>query len=208
MPLLLFALFILVPIAELYVIIPLGGAIGLVPTLALLVLDSVLGTILLRSQGRATWVAFNRALAESRMPAKEIFDGVLVIFGGALLLTPGFLTDIVGLILLIPPTRAMVRAFARRFLVGRLVLGPRAAVWSFGQVGDRGRRPGPPPRGATPSDAGGGGFGWGDPAVPRPGTSRGPGASPGPHPGDIEGTAEEIRDEDSLPPGERGSFPG
>jgi UPF0716 protein FxsA len=203
MALLLLALFILVPIAELYVIIKIGGAIGIVPTLALLVFDSVVGAILLRSQGRTVWIAFNRALAESRMPTKEILDGVLIIFGGALLLTPGFLTDIVGLIFLIPPTRAIVRAFGKRFVVGRFAMGPRAAVWSFGRVRGRARRPGPPPgspprgrpRGAPAGGPGDEDFGWAGPPS-------------GARPGDIEGTAEEVRDEDSLPPGERGAFPG
>src|SRR5918996_3085133 len=98
MPLLILALFIAVPIAELYVIIKVGGAIGILPTLALLIADALLGSFLLRHQGRAAWVRFNRALAENRLPHKEVFDGVLIVFGGALLLTPGFLTDVVGLI--------------------------------------------------------------------------------------------------------------
>ena len=90
--------FIVVPLVELYVIIKVGGAIGIGPTIALLLIDSLLGAFLLRHQGRAAWVAFNRAMAESRMPAKEVLDGVLIIFGGALLLTPGFVTDIFGLL--------------------------------------------------------------------------------------------------------------
>ena len=106
-------IFIVVPIAELYVIIKVGEAIGLVPTLVLLLADALLGSLLLRYQGRAAWIRFNRALAEGRVPHKEVFDGVLVIMGGALLLTPGFLTDIVGLIFLIPPTRALIRAMSR-----------------------------------------------------------------------------------------------
>src|SRR5687768_15661351 len=100
MPLLLIAIFIVVPLIELYVIIQVGGSIGVVPTLFLLLVDSIVGALLWRSQGRAAWVRFNRALAENRMPAKEVFDGVLIVFGGALLLTPGFITDIFGLILL------------------------------------------------------------------------------------------------------------
>jgi UPF0716 protein FxsA len=204
MPILLLAVFILVPIAELYVIIQIGGAIGIIPTLFLLVLDSILGTILLRSQGRSAWVAFNRALTENRVPAKEIIDGVLIILGGALLLTPGFLTDIVGLILLIPPTRAIVRAFARRFVIGRFAMGPRAAMWGYGQARDRSaRRPGPPPRSRPRPSAD-------RPAAQAPSAEDfgWPGRPNGRRPGDIEGTAEEVRDEDSLPPGERGTFPG
>jgi UPF0716 protein FxsA len=131
MPLLpLIGLFILVPLAELYVILKVGDAIGAVPTIALLALDSVLGSMLLRAQGRAVWRRFNEALAAGRMPHREVVDGVLVIFGGAFLITPGFLTDIVGLVLLVPPTRGLVRrALARR-------LGRRVAVNVTGQPYD------------------------------------------------------------------------
>src|SRR5919107_3508547 len=109
MPLLLLALFLLLPVAELYVIIQVGQAIGLVPTLAILVLDGFVGAAVARSQGRAAWERFNRALAEGRVPARETFDGAMIIFGGALLLTPGFITDVIGFCLLIPPTRALLR---------------------------------------------------------------------------------------------------
>jgi UPF0716 protein FxsA len=112
-------IFILVPIAELYVIIKVGEAIGLVPTLLLLLADALLGSLLLRYQGRAAWIRFNRALAEGRVPHKEVFDGVLVIMGGALLLTPGFLTDIVGILLLLPPTRAVIRRYLLAYVARR-----------------------------------------------------------------------------------------
>ena len=218
MPLLLIAVFIIVPLAELYLIIKIGGSIGIVPTLFLLLVDSIFGSLLLRSQGRSAWVALNRAIAENRAPAKEVLDGVLIIFGGALLLTPGFLTDIVGLLLLIPPTRAMVRGFMRRFVVGRFSAGPRAAMWGYGRVQDRRRRPPGAPREPEPPQGPGpespreapqgdpifGDFAWRDPAA-------------GNRPGDIEGTAHEVGDEDELPPGDgggegddegRGTFPG
>ena len=120
-PLLVLA-FIVVPIAELYVIIKVGEAIGTLPTIGLLLLDSILGSMLLRAQGRAAWLRFNAALRAGRPPAREVIDGALVIFGGAFLLTPGFLTDVAGVLLLLPPTRAVVRrallaVFARRFTV-------------------------------------------------------------------------------------------
>jgi UPF0716 protein FxsA len=118
----LIALFIVLPLAELYVILKVGDAIGAVPTILLLAADSVLGSVLLRSQGRSVWERFNRTLAEGRMPHREVIDGVLVIFGGAFLITPGFLTDIVGLLLLLPPTRTVFR----RMVVRRL--GRRASV--------------------------------------------------------------------------------
>jgi UPF0716 protein FxsA len=186
-------IFIVVPIAELYVIIKVGEAIGTGPTIALLLVDALVGSMLLRHQGRAAWIRFNRALAEGRVPHKEVFDGVLVIMGGALLITPGFLTDIIGLILLIPPTRALIRAMSGRFVRRRLALGE--TVWTFGASRRPPRaRPAPggpsgPRRERGPEDP----FGWEEPPVP-PRRTR-------PRPDDIEGTGQEIRDEDELPPG-------
>lgn len=147
-------LFIVLPLAELWVIIELGGLIGIWPTLALLFLDSVLGAVLLKSQGTAAWRRFQTALGEARVPAKEIYDGAAIVFGGALLLTPGFITDIVGFALLIPPTRAALRrllvAVARRvgptrsvfFLYDRRPSGWRGA----GPAGPRDPGPPTPPR--------------------------------------------------------------
>jgi UPF0716 protein FxsA len=114
-------LFLLVPVAELYVIYKVGDAIGVWQTFLLLALDSVLGSLLLRAQGRSVWRRFNETMAAGRVPHRELIDGVLVIFGGAFLITPGFLTDIVGLVLLIPPTRAVVRRLVARRLGRRVV---------------------------------------------------------------------------------------
>jgi UPF0716 protein FxsA len=119
---LLVILFIVVPIAELYVIIQVGEAIGVLPTLALLLADAVLGSLLLKHQGRGAWRRFNEALAARRFPGKEVADGLLIVVGGTLLLAPGFLTDIVGVFLLIPPTRAIARSLLRRFTVGRFTV--------------------------------------------------------------------------------------
>jgi UPF0716 protein FxsA len=139
MPLLVL-LFIVIPIAELYVIIQIGGAIGVLPTLAILVLDSIVGAALARSQSRAAWERFNRALAEGRVPGREVFDGAMIIVGGALLLTPGFLTDVVGLVLLIPPTRALLRRFLTRRFSRRA--GVRWRVSTFGSARPGSRGPG------------------------------------------------------------------
>src|SRR3954465_9955115 len=122
MPLLLILLFIVVPIAELYVIIKVGELIGVWPTLALLLADALLGSWLLKHEGRGAWRRFNQALAERRFPGREVADGALIIVGGTLLLTPGFLPDIFGAILLIPLSRALVRGLmggyvGKRFLV-------------------------------------------------------------------------------------------
>ena len=126
MPLLaLLALFIVVPLAELYVILKVGDAIGALWTIVLLAADSVLGSLLLRAQGRSVWQRFNETMAAGRVPHRELIDGVLVIFGGAFLITPGFITDIVGLLLLLPPTRAVVRRVVARRLGRRItVRGP------------------------------------------------------------------------------------
>ena len=116
-------LFLIVPLAELYVILKVADSIGVGWTILLLVADSLLGAWLLRSQGRAVWRRFNEILAQGRVPHREVVDGVLVIFGGAFLITPGFLTDIVGIFLLLPPTRAI----ARRVLMRRMGQGAVSA---------------------------------------------------------------------------------
>lgn len=140
---LLVILFIVVPIAELYVIIQVGEVIGVVPTLLLLLLDAVLGSLLLRHQGRGAWRRFNEAIAQRRFPGKEVADGVLIVIGGTLLLAPGFLTDIVGLLLLIPPTRAIARRVLKRFTVGRFMVVDVGGAGSgrFGDAGPSGPRP-------------------------------------------------------------------
>ena len=124
MPLLaLIAIFVLVPLAELYVIFKVvGPAIGAPLTIALLAADSLAGAWLLKSQGRAVWRRFNETLSAGRVPTREIVDGVLVIFGGAFLITPGFLTDILGFLLLIPPTRSLFRRGLQRRLERRAVV--------------------------------------------------------------------------------------
>jgi UPF0716 protein FxsA len=130
MLLLLLLLFIAVPLLELYVILQVGEAIGVLPTIAILIVDSLVGSVLMRSQGRRAWQRFNLAIGEGRVPAREAIDGVLVVFGGALLLTPGFVTDIFGAILLLPFTRVLVRRVLVRRFAGRMVasarVGPRA----------------------------------------------------------------------------------
>lgn len=133
-------LFIVVPILELYVIIQVGQWIGVVPTLLLLLADAVLGSMLLKHQGRGAWRRFNEALGARRFPGKEVADGLLIVIGGTLLLSPGFITDIFGLFLLIPPTRAIARRALKRLTIGRfMVVGmPGGGQGPFG----------PPPGGA------------------------------------------------------------
>ena len=129
---LLLIIFVLVPIAELAVIIQVGQEIGVWWTIAILIADSVLCALLMRSQGRIAWRRFNVTLQAGRPPAREVLDGVLVIFGGAFLLTPGFITDIFGAIFLIPPTRAIVRRLLVKRFSERMVVAARsrAGTWS------------------------------------------------------------------------------
>ena len=126
-------LFIAVPLIELAVILQVGREIGVGPTILVLIADSLLGSLLMRAQGRAAWRRFTQATRSGRPPAREVLDGALIIAGGALLLTPGFLTDILGLALLLPPTRAVIRRVLARRLLHRMVAGmtapARAPSW-------------------------------------------------------------------------------
>lgn len=144
MPFLLIILFIVVPILELYVIIQVGQLIGVMPTLVLLLADALLGSMLLRHEGRGAWRRFNEALAARRFPGREVADGVLIVIGGTLLLTPGFITDVFGLFLLLPPTRAIARRLLKRLAIGR-----------FTVVGAGSGGFGPFPGGGSPPGAGG-----------------------------------------------------
>ena len=113
-------LFILVPIAELYVIIQLGHAIGVLNTLGLLVLISFAGAWLMKREGLSTLRRAQRQVDAGVVPGRELVDGALILLAGALLLAPGFITDAVGLLLLLPPVRAVVRAGVRRRLERRV----------------------------------------------------------------------------------------
>ena len=129
MPLLaLLVIFIVVPLAELYVIFKVGEAIGYPLTILILAADSIIGSLLLKSQGRAVWRRFSETMAAGRVPHREVLDGVMVIFGGAFLITPGFLTDVLGLLLLLPPTRALARRLLIRALGGRVAIGMAGAA--------------------------------------------------------------------------------
>jgi UPF0716 protein FxsA len=144
MPLLLLCAFIVVPLVELWVILAVRDIVGLGPTIMLLLVVSVLGAALVRREGGRAWQRFRDALGAGRMPTEEVVDGALLLGAGALLLTPGFVTDTVGLLLLLPPNRAVVN----RLLRSRVRT-------SFGVAGGPGRRRGmvtPPPAGDEPID--------------------------------------------------------
>ncbi|HEX2576258.1 MAG TPA: FxsA family protein [Aquihabitans sp.] len=112
-------LLVVVPLVELWFIIQVAQVIGGWETIALVIVESVIGGWLVKRQGLATLAAISRAVDQARVPAKELVDGFLIIVAGSLMLAPGFLTDLVAFLLLIPPTRALVRApLMKRFAAG------------------------------------------------------------------------------------------
>jgi UPF0716 protein FxsA len=117
---LLFFMLLAIPIAELYVIVQVGDLIGIGLTLLLLIAVSVMGTVLLKREGAATYFKARDVLARGGIPSKELTDGFLILLGGALLLTPGFLTDVVGLALILPFTRAPFKRFFTTVIFARL----------------------------------------------------------------------------------------
>lgn len=114
----LFLLFLIMPILEMYVLIEVGGWIGAWPTIGLVALTAVIGVALLRQQGFSTLMRGRQRLDAGELPAREMLEGLMLAVGGALLLTPGFVTDGIGFLLLLPPTRWMlVRLLLRRGMV-------------------------------------------------------------------------------------------
>jgi len=107
-------LFLVVPLAELYFIIQVGQAFGALNTIALLIIISAAGAWLVKREGISVWKRFQRQIESGAVPGKEIADGVMILFAGALLMTPGFLTDILALALLLPPVRAAIRSVLMR----------------------------------------------------------------------------------------------
>ena len=102
-------LFIIVPLVELYLLIVIGSRLTWPVTLGIIIVTGFLGAALAKSQGARAIARFRQAGAEGRLPHREVLDGLLILIAGAVLLTPGFLTDVVGFLLLVPPVRAVVR---------------------------------------------------------------------------------------------------
>ena len=119
MALVLLAALIVVPMAEIALFVQVGGAIGLWPTLAIVVATAVAGTALLRAQGVSTLRRAQASLDKGVFPVAEVFDGLCLLVAGALLLTPGFFTDTVGLLLFVPAARALLRELLWRWLRAR-----------------------------------------------------------------------------------------
>ncbi len=113
--------FLVVPLVEVYVLVQVGQVIGPWWTILLLIAVSVAGAWLVRREGARTWRALRTALSTGRMPAKELADGALVLIGGCLLLTPGFLTDIAGALLILPFTRPVFRRVLAAAVARRLI---------------------------------------------------------------------------------------
>ena len=123
----LFLLFLLVPLLEIALFIQIGGLIGLWPTLAIVILTAVLGTVLVRSQGLRVLNQLRGSFEELRDPTEPLAHGAMILFSGALLLTPGFFTDGVGFALLVPGIRnAVFRAIRKRIKIERVSYGARA----------------------------------------------------------------------------------
>lgn len=116
--------FFVVPIVELAVILQIGSAFGVLNTIGLLILSGVVGGWLMKREGIGVARRVQQALAEGRVPGSELIDAFLILFGGALMLTPGFVTDGVGMLLLLPPVRIVVRGVVRRRFSARVLGGP------------------------------------------------------------------------------------
>ncbi len=150
--------FVVVPLLEIFVLIQVGQVIGPWWTILLLVADSILGTWLIRREGGRAWTALRGALSTGTMPARELADGALILVGGTLMLSPGFVTDLLGILLILPVTRPVARRALTR-VVGRRLLGAGAAAYTprtgprqdpghpFGSDPSNTRRPHPDPGG-------------------------------------------------------------
>jgi len=142
----LFVAFLVVPLVEIYVLIQVGQVIGVWWTILLLIADSLFGGWLVKREGGRAWRALTDALGNGRMPARELADGALILIGGTLMLTPGFVTDAFGILLILPFTRPVFRRLLAG-AVGRRLLaaGPTSYAGPAFSKGHRsnGSRPGP-----------------------------------------------------------------
>jgi len=107
----LFLIVLIIPFAEIYLLLQVGGIIGAFPTILLVVFTAVLGAWLLKQQGFVTFQRFQESLARGEIPAYEMIEGSIILVGGALLLTPGFITDIIGFACLIPQSRKIIAQY-------------------------------------------------------------------------------------------------
>ena len=156
LPLAIFAvLAVAVPIFEVWLLIQVGGQIGVWPTVAILVVEAILGAWLIRLEGRRAWQALSTAFGSGRVPTGELANAALVLVGGLLLMLPGFATDLVGFLFLLPLTRPLARKLVAFFLARRInrlgLVRPGVAGGGTVITGETvedvppGRRPGPGP---------------------------------------------------------------
>ena len=142
------AAFVLVPLVEIWAILQVGQLVGAWWTIVLLVLDSLVGAWLIKREGGRAWQALRQALQNGRMPARELAAGALILIGGTLMLSPGFVLDIAGVLLILPFTRPVARRLLTSVVERRLVVapafgGPFGAAFGAGN----GSRPGAGPEG-------------------------------------------------------------
>ena len=145
LPVLLVVLFVGVPLLEIYVLIQIGQVIGVWWTILLLILASVVGSWLVKREGGRAWQALTTALQTGRMPHRELADGALILVGGTLMLTPGFVSDAVGMLLILPVTRPLARRVLAQAVARRLLGSGRPPS---------GQTSGPPPDVRRPGPAG------------------------------------------------------
>jgi UPF0716 protein FxsA len=156
-------LFLLTPAVELGLLIQVDKLIGFGPTIGLIIATGVAGSYLARREGLNTWQRLNQRLQSGDLPGKELVDGVIILVAGALLVTPGVLTDVVGFIGLLPPTRALVRKALMRRFQSKMEQGSMQVQFGlFGGAspGPNGPSPGPNGGAPGPSDPDGPSDGW------------------------------------------------
>ncbi|MBO2457068.1 FxsA family protein [Actinomadura sp. LCR2-06] len=165
MPLALVLAFLLIPVVEIVLLVQVGGVIGVWPTLALLAAETLLGAWIVRREGRRAWRVLQDTLRRGTVPDRELGDAALVMAGGVLLLIPGLITDVLGLLFVLPFTRPLVRRVGSRYAARRMRL-----------AGDRASMTFPPGAGGPGFGPLGGGFGPFDPdgEARDAGTPRGP----------------------------------
>jgi UPF0716 protein FxsA len=146
-------LFLLTPAVELGILIQVDQLIGFGPTIALIVATGIAGSYLARREGLNTWRRLNQRLSAGDLPGKELVDGVIILMAGALLITPGVLTDVIGFLGLLPPTRALIRKVVLRRFRSKMEEGSMQVQFGFfggAAPGPNGTSPGPSPDTSEP----------------------------------------------------------
>lgn len=144
---------LVVPVVEIFVIIQVGQVIGAWPTVALLIFESALGAWLVKREGRRAWNALRTSMQTALMPGKELADAALVLIGGTLLLTPGFVTDIFGFFFILPFTRPIARRLLSGLVTKRLLASASGGpLTGFMPGGPASRGPSSGPGGSTGTD--------------------------------------------------------